>query len=150
MNAYFTIGFSKEERDELLKIFKDYPKWLARISNSYGTISYPSIFPKFNIDNYQCIVYENHEGKLVSGEHFYSTGIIPSWQEAKKFPNSLPTIGYFYNQEGKLCDSSRFSHYLNQESSSLDYSGHVPRFENTGEHLNNRFFSEALEKTYNT
>ena len=36
MEAYYIVGFNKEERAELLEIFKDNSKWRKRIEGSHA------------------------------------------------------------------------------------------------------------------
>lgn len=38
MEAYYTIGFNKEERAELLEIFKDNSKWRSRVEGSHAIL----------------------------------------------------------------------------------------------------------------
>lgn len=36
MHSHYTLGFNQEEKQELLNIFENHPKWKERINNSYS------------------------------------------------------------------------------------------------------------------
>jgi hypothetical protein len=64
------------------------------------------------------ITYENHRGNLetVPIYEFHSTGVAPSWEDAKKMEGcALGTIGFFRNPDGVLTKASRFNYYLEKE-----------------------------------
>ena len=61
MTAYFTIGFSAEERVELLELFKNNFKWKNRIENSYGFLMSDNL-PN-SLSNFQCQSWATPENK---------------------------------------------------------------------------------------
>lgn len=125
MPVHYTIGFNQQEKEELLNILKDNPKWKEKINNSFGFL-YTE--PKVNLywsgnppQQYSFSApYEDYNGKLItlSGQ-IYMTGIPYSWDELKNNENNqnaTPTIGYFYNPDGILTNSARLQYYLNKEN----------------------------------
>jgi hypothetical protein len=75
------------------------------------------------VDNSRCLFpVEDNQGniKQTSYQDFHITGYVPNWQQAKEQVaregvSSLGLVGFFMNPSGVTTDSSRFSHYLNQE-----------------------------------